>query len=512
MNTLKIVHEIISRLSEDEKGTIGTYLSLFDQRGKSFSSKSIKLFEMLISSTGKKYTEEELEKMLYDKPNRAAFNRLLLRFKDKLLEALIIDVNINRDGVYSEKSRATVEVRKNITQAQLLQSRGARSLSQLMFEKAIEQSEKYELFEELLLALRLLIDHHNVSYGDKLLNKLLKTYHDYDYSKNAVLRAEVNYGRVNAGIDFRPGQNAKLDWLKMILEETLNDYKKTSSAQVGYYYHYIRAYYFELLGDYRTAGKSLEKILALLNESPAIYTPFRFEGVLLNLANNDIYLREFEQCYEKAEQALPKFKKGSHNYAQGIELMFYAQFYLGEYEPAIDTLKSLLPEDLSVTTDYRLGKRVFLLASAFFASRHFAAANKALNTINPIEDDKEGWNIGIRLLSIMTLIELEKFDEAATKIDALRMFLHSLGKSQEKRIKKIYPLLQNIRYNGFDFRATYLKEKDKIESLETDTGAIAWQLKSPEMIAFHQWFRAKALHQKFVQKIPVYEFNELTAN
>lgn len=102
MEALNMIREIVFRLSEEEKGTIRLYLRNFNQRGK--NSRSIKLFDILTTAPKRKdepqETREQFEMLLYGKGNPATFGRLLLRLKEKILEALIIDVNINREGAY----------------------------------------------------------------------------------------------------------------------------------------------------------------------------------------------------------------------------------------------------------------------------------------------------------------------------------------------------------------------------------------------------------------------------
>lgn len=510
MEALNMIREIVSRLTEEEKGTIRLYLRNFNQRGK--NSRSIKLFDILTAapkhSDEPKETREQFETLLYGKGNPATFGRLLLRLKEKILEALIIDVNINREGAYDERTKATIEVRKNLTQIQILQNRGLRTLAESMLGKTIKMARKYEIYEELLLATRLLIQHHTIDHGDKHLKTLLKLYDRADEAKHAVLRAEVNYGRINAELDYRTGQNAKIEWLKEMLDNMLTDFKKTSSSQVGFYYFYIEAQYYQLLGDYKNARKVLEDNLKLLKSKPGVYTKMRLGSVLLNLADNDLYLREFNRCYRIAEESLSYFKETSFNHTQGIELMFYSKYYLGEYEHAENIVIQLLP-DSEVTTgiSYRIGKRLYLVACTNFMQGDYATCCKLTNRlVNPIEDDKEGWNVGQRILTIMALIELSQLDEATAKILAMKEFLQTIDKiSVTDRMRHIYVILQKLSNAGFDFKATYHKEKERIDALET----LTWQPRSPEMVIFHQWFFAKVSKQKFSQRIPEYSQKEI---
>ncbi len=504
METLNTILEIISRMTEEEISSTRCYLTIFNPRKK--KSHSLTLFDILSAKRGENEAppdREQLENILYGKQNPATFSRLVLRLKDKILEALIIDINVNREGVYDERAKTTMEIRKNISQVQILRGRGLLDLTQSMLEKIITQAKKYEIYEELLLALRLLIEHHTIDQGDKHFQKLLNDYKHYDEAKNAVLRAEVNHGRVNAELDYRTGQNAKAEWLQEILDEMLTDYKNTSASVVGHHYYFIEAQCYQLLGDYKSARQALKDNFRLLEASPAISTKLRKGNILLNIAENDLYLHNFLRGYTTACSSMAFFKPTSFGQTQSIEIMFYAQFFMGNYGTAREIILQLLPDIEQATgTSYRMGKRLYLLANASFMLDDFSIAHKLTSLINPIENDKEGWNIGIRILSIISLIEVQQLDDATAKIAALREFLQSLDKATvPERLRTIYTILQKLSSIGFDFKAVYQREKENIDLL----GKMKWLPRSPEMIIFDQWLFAKVSKQKFVQKIPEYQ-------
>jgi hypothetical protein len=140
---------------------------------------------------------------------------------------------------------------------------------------------------------------------------------------------------------------------------------------------------------------------------------------------------------------------------------------------------------------YQQGKRIYLLACTHFMMRNFNVTLKLLNRItNPIEADKEGWNIGLRILTIMTLIELDKPDEATSRIAALKSFIDSVGKEKfTDRALSVVMLLRKLSNASFDFKVVHQKEKEKIEVLSE----LEWTPKSPEMVIVDQWLRSKIL-------------------
>lgn len=492
MDVIESIQRITSRLSEEETATARSYLTTFSQKGK--EARASRLFDMIVehnrSNPNQKLNFKELEVALYGTPSSTNFTRLAYRLKEKILESLVLDVNANREGAYDDRTKINIEVRKNITQAQILQSRGLHDISESILEKVIQSCKKYEIFEELLLAIRLMINLRRPEDGGKNLAGWLAMYEKYDYVKSALVRAEAGMCRVHAELDFKAGENAKAEWLKSIMDDMIFDYGKTSCAHIGFNFFYLQAQYYQIIRDYENARKSLVDNLNLLETHPSIFTKIRMGNVLSNIADNDLYLRQFVRCQKTATKAMLHFNESSFNYQQATELIFYAQFYRGDYKAAKATILQLLPDVEEVNElKYKEGKRIYLLACTNFMLRDFSGTLKLANRItNPIEADKEGWNIGLRILTIMALIESDKSDEATSRIAALKSFVESVGKENltERSMTIIY-LLRKLSNASFDFKILYQKEKERIETLHE----LAWIPKSPEMVIADQWMLAK---------------------
>ena len=144
--------------------------------------------------------------------------------------------------------------------------------------------------------------------------------------------------------------------------------------------------------------------------------------------------------------------------------MFYAKFYEGDYKEAQHIILERLPE-IKLSSNFKAGKRNYLLACIFFMMKDFAKALNYLKRINPIESSDQGWSIEIRILEILTLIELNELEEATSKIENLRRL-----PNQNHRIKLISSVLQSLSYAGYEFKPVYLKEQGSIEMLTSAQG------------------------------------------
>lgn len=504
MEIMDSILRIVNRLTEEEKSAARSYLTTFGQKGK--EARAIHLFDFIVAHNNEKkrtpIDAKELELRVYGEPASANFTRLVYRLREKILESLVLDVNVNRPDAYDERTRVNIEIRKNITQAQILQSRGLQDLSEAILEKVIQQAKKFEILEELLLAIRLLINLRRSQDGGKYLNKWLAVYEKYDFMKSALVRAEASMCRVHAELDFKAGEKAKSDWLKSILDEMAADYRKTSCAHIGFNYFYLQAQYYQIQRDFRNARKALEDNLKLLETHPSIYTGIRVGNVLSNIADNDLYLLQFARSQKTAAKASLHFKENSFNHQQAVELVFYSHYYRGDYKSAKATILQLLPDtEMSTDLQYKQGKRFYLLACTCFMLGDFSTTLKLVNRIvNPIEEDREGWNIGLRVLTIMALIEAQKFDEAQSRIAALKTFTDSIGKDMiTERTLTVITLLRKLSNAAFDFKVLNQKESARIESLSS----MEWLPKSTEMVIVHQWILSKVSRQTLELVLPV---------
>ena len=188
MEAIRILREIIAKLTPDEKATIKTYLKVFVLEWKGETNKGLKLFEYLSKTENQKKTIEEIELAVYKKSNKPALKRLANRTRVKVLDALIIDINIDREGMYPERVAANIDARKQLTQAQILHGRGLMKIARGMAEKVVELCRKYELYDEQLIALRILMRSQTLNEGDKQIADLLQQYNECEFAKNAFMK------------------------------------------------------------------------------------------------------------------------------------------------------------------------------------------------------------------------------------------------------------------------------------------------------------------------------------
>src|SRR5205085_9750442 len=91
------------------------------------------------------------------------------------------------------------------------------------------------------------------------------------------------------------------------------------------------------------------------------------------------------------------------------EMIFYNYLYFGDLSRAMEYSRYLIKIGSSdKISEFIYAKRIFYLASIYSIQGLFTESNKILINCSALDKDKDGWNIGLRLLSIINNIEVGK--------------------------------------------------------------------------------------------------------
>ncbi|MBL0256166.1 MAG: hypothetical protein IPQ03_01080 [Bacteroidetes bacterium] len=177
MNSLISLKNLIHKLKKEEVRSLYKFLDFNSERNDPNQLKSKQLVDLILDN--KDYSTLDLQKTLYGVPNYAAFNKLVNRLYDKVLEVIILDINLNR-GYYSERGRRVFELRKKMIQVDLLILKGLRENLNKELEKIIDQSKEYEIYDILIQAL----------YSKQRFNLMVGRLPKTDVIKSEILHAE----------------------------------------------------------------------------------------------------------------------------------------------------------------------------------------------------------------------------------------------------------------------------------------------------------------------------------
>lgn len=507
MSALTTIRVLLQKMTKEEKKVARKYLNAFDTRGSGLPNQSLKLFDLLARETSadQRFDDRAIENLVYGKKAGAAFPRLILRLRDKLFESLLLRINMERDGAYGERSVALYEIRNELSLAQILLDRGAWDLVPMITDECIKKAEKFEHYAELLAALRIQLQIRTIDKGKAVIEEENRKYTKVVRSLLASKKALELYHIVCSQVEFK-SKGISLQELEQSISTLQGEYEATGSATVAFFQNYLEVHLYQELGMYKSASSALKRQADLAEFHPAIYSKARLAGVYVNLAWNEIYTRKFANAL-KYTRKVRLIWPGKHFVIyRCYDTEFYSYFYQGKYELALDAMNFLQKHDNSQSADYRIGKREYQKACVLFMLGKYEQVHKILNTLNPIENDQEGWNLALRTLFIMNDLELEKTDNAFKRIENMRKQIDKLKKINTDVPREVlkFEILRSLVNSKFDFVETRNKRKDDLEKLSNQKNRFRWKILSPELIPFEQWFESKVFRQKLVVKISSY--------
>ncbi len=504
--TLQHLKHIVDALNKNEKEVLVEYLKAFDSRSAGYKPKTLIILDLLLKNNDLSKVSKYLKKKFGAK-SQDALRMMMYRLKEKIGESLVLDVNIMREGIYSELSQARANVAKKKIIALIYTSRGIAHETIELYDKVIQLSKKFEFYNDLIEVLMYKQQHLGIREGKKAYIKLTEEINYYEKSRTAANDAIKAYYEVSINWGFKGlNRNVPDPGYIMFLEEKLaklkKDFEETSSALVGYYYYTISVEYNQVLHFGKKASEYCNYLVDLVKNNPSIYLKLRLGNVYLNYSQNELFNYEFNSALQNALEGTKCFNKGTYNFNNSLELEFYANFYSGNLKDATTTIETLIQNTKTDKSEFATAKRNYLLACTYFAQKQFIKANRTLQFTSSAEKDKEGWNIGMRIFNIMNTVENAQYDQADLLIMNLRQFMKEALKLKfvPERDKIILEILIELRKQGYDFEKIVKTKHPQLEQLANVKGNHSWQIQSPELIVFHRWVTAKA-KEKFYQPL-----------
>ncbi len=483
-------------MDKNERLVLRNYLQCFESRKKGHKPRSLVLLDLL-----EKYPEDEKVISLLKKkvPNKDARRMIVSRLREKMLNSLILDVNLDRGEVYDELGRSLANVIKEKFIGRVLFARGQRDLGFFVLERSIQMAKKYEFYDDLVDMLGLERQFMKVWKGsDDAYYNVDAEIQKYAKCRDSVRLAKKYYQEIIIKFGFKGLSRAapdkgKLGFLKKGMEELSIAFEETGSATVGYYYYYLLIEYNQTQNNLEEASVNLNRLSQMLEDNPSIRKKSWLTSVYVNLGANELWMHHFSEARKFFSRSLEYARVNSRNHGVITEFMFYAQFYSGQLGLAQKTLESLVDNKYLDQSDFRKSVRNYLLACVVFTTKDYRESLKYLGRSQAIGKDKEGWNIGSRILSILLALEQQDFDYADSLIINFRQFVRVGLKGIEvrKRDKMILEILLELRKKSYNFIEVKESKMTVLHHLACNSVDAGWALQSPEIICFHTWFSDK---------------------
>jgi tetratricopeptide (TPR) repeat protein len=483
-------------MDKNERVALRNYLTCFESRKKGHKPKSLILLDLL-----EKYDDDGRVILLLKKKiaSEDARRMVVSRLREKMLSSLTLDVNLTRSENYDEQAQARAGVIQGKLQGGLLLGRGQRKLGYFVIDRSIKEAKHYEFYDDLVDMLSIQRQFIKAWKGtDQAFYDINGEINNYSECRDAANLAKQYFEETTMRYGFKglsrmPADPKQIQFLKERIDHLHDEFEKTSSATVGYYYYFLLVEFYQVQNNLEEASDSLSKLAQMLENNPAIKRKVRLASVHLNLGANDLWLHRFDQSRTQFETSLTYIRENTRNHGVITELLFYSLFYSGNLDEAENKFETLVDSKYVDQSDFRKAIRSYLLACVSFAKGEFRKVNLRLASSHHIGKDKEGWNIGSRVLSIMLAIEREKFDLADTLIVNLRQFQREGVEETDLRFRDtlILSILLDLRKKSYDFSEVFKLKEGIISELAEDNYETGWILQTPEMICFHTWFLDK---------------------
>lgn len=511
---IRYLKRIVDHLNPNELEVLREYLSCFDTRGGSYVPKTLLLLEHLIENDELDVIIRKLPKVLETK-SEAAIRMVAHRLKEKIGESILLDINVGRDDAYDDTRRHKIEVSKKILLSEVYRSRGLLHEVDQLYSRGITIAKKFELYDQLIEILNYRQGLTGLQHGREKFDAFEEEIQFYEACRSAAQYARKVYYKIILsygfkGLNRRKTDHEFVDFLTEELETLQEKFDHTSSATVGHYMYMMRIELAQNKNDFTTASEWCLRHVELMKNNPSIYQRNRMGAAYQNLSQNEIYNYYFDYALGFAKESQKFYSSGSPNYALGVELEFYANFYAGNIADAESCLERITKSGDIEQWEFRKAWRQYLLACTNFVQGQYKSATNLLNETKALNKDKSGWNLGVRLLSIMNAIEQDQLDYADNLIVSMQQFMKQAlkGTAIRKRDEVILKLLLELRRQGYDFENALAKQPELMTQLQSDDEELSWLINSPELIAFHQWFESKLKQTEFK---PVYSKESLFA-
>lgn len=495
MNSYNVISDITSDLSEiEEKVLLRTIKGLSRK-----SSRLLELYNLLVIK--KKSDIDYVISKIYgheSKNANDAFRKLCDRFLEVLFTALVSQEIFDHDKEkYSDIFQNRKWVRSRLDIMVTIGVKKLRIEDRLKFIKEVEMvCRKFEFLEELIIVLYELkgatfsvnSERERKFYERELINQ----------SQNLTNRIVADL-YVDKFITFV--QHSSVDDkgvvqdLAKAIEHTTSLLQISPLFNIQYSVLMLKLQYNHFIEDFFTAEKIMYELIDLTNNNVCIRYFSRIGQNYMNLAYTQFFLNKFDEAYSSSVLASEKSVNSILGVNLNRESCVFALIYLKKYEEADELVADILSSKDTGNYPGEYSKRKLMHAYIKFLRDEYKAAFLLLQDTKEIETDREGWNLGIRMLNIFLTLSTAKVDLADQRIGSMRKHIERTSKMRNLRKRDIiiFRILSHLSRSGFDFRETWEERQKDFELLRNGGGDYRWIPRSHELVIFDQWFESKML-------------------
>jgi hypothetical protein len=491
------IRAICKALSKAELRMAGKYILLFESASSHSSatfSKSKKLsskgglsyrFFYLISTFDQKKSKISLDEQIKRNFTPTQIRNLGSRVLKKVHDFLLFELNIRRSTSES-RNVALQYLQRNISLLEFLLVRRVFLHFEEHAKKLLEIAIKFELYNEACSIIRLQLSLQINRVTIKEFDKIIDRYNIYNLKAEAINKINLFAYSLQVRFNRKIKNTEIIDYLNQSLPDLYRIEKGIDSDTWNLAFSKILLEYYHQMADFKSADKVCFKQLEIYERSKFLSAKNRIGGTYLQLANNNLFDQNFKQSLSYIDYSITYFKKGFLNYVNACDVKFYNLIYLRKYDKALELTNEILEFNSVQSDKFYLAKWEYFKTICLYYQGKLKDAFVNLSASQEISQDKEGWGINIRLLSIIIQIDRKLYEGVEFELETLR--------KQLLKLKAVVP----YRYFLIQRTLTFLVKKDfavnkqDIESNVNYQKLISndsnhWKVKTPELVKFENW-------------------------
>jgi hypothetical protein len=488
--TILHLHKLIHQLTPQEQTLVRYALKGMKEEGE---NKYRQLFDF-VTRNEKIHSRETASQAIYNTLPDTRINKLISRLWEKILDIMTSKNFLRKNTRLTERSRLRIDARKKMTQYLTLGMLGGSSdTNMLLLEEGIQSALKSEYYIALIelyshkrhIAL-FMSDSKEYSFCEKQLN----------WFRNCHMAEEKLLHYYNEIIkEYAHGNNLspakKMKYVEVALANLKKIKKYIVSVYSNYIYTLIQLDYLYHKEDYAAARKLLGELSRKLGPSPLSAESHIQARVQTELRTCELLTGNYKKAVMHAENVVSMLRINKKpNYFHALDDLFLCTFLYGDLEYANRLITEMSSNQFQTLNDFRAAKPHFFRACVHFKKGQYKQALQIINQSMPLNKDKTGYDITIRILRIQSLLELNRFDEAAVQIENLRKHLSRNYKKAytSERHKLSIRILVLMQKRGFSGKPGK-EENSLLSKLTLQTGKYKWNPLTPELIRFHEWYK-----------------------
>jgi tetratricopeptide (TPR) repeat protein len=458
---------------------------IYSKNLNSEEKQRLKLFNALVRNL--KSSDKEILELLNYGGTGSAFSHLKKRLRNDILNVILLQETRKkfRAKLFSE----SIEVKKSMLFAELLYRRGVNDLADKIIDEAVKVSEKFEFLAEGYILIENQRVRQGITKGPKVISKFNQKV-DYYIESLQALSSSIsmfydftvrNFNKSNIDIEILEEEFGFLKRLE-------KNYLEFPYAKNGYWFHRASIFYFNHLLNYDKSIEHGKKLLKLIQESPAVYSPVVYAGTLKEIGEISISGKKFNEAIGFLSEALTLFNPELNNYLLTLESIFITYFHLGDLLEAEMIIERAKKHPNFKSRKIVQARWTYFEACLIYKKGDYSSSFEKLGEFSTVLiADKGELQIGYRLLYLYLIFKLGKLDLFEFELLSFNRIIRKLKGVKIERTIVILKLLKILVRSDFIINKGLSNVKQALSKLEDDDNC-KWSPIGFELVSFESFF------------------------